>query len=182
MTKIAVIVGSNRPGRFGIQVGKWLVDYAAGKTDVAYELVDISDYNLPVLDEEVPSGASKEHTKAWAAAIAQYDGFVYVTAEYNHSVPGNFKNAVDYLNAEWQYKPVGYVSYGWAKGHRAVEAWRSIAAQFNQFDIREEVNIQLDGSNVFNPSDFEASQADALINALSFWSAEFQQSRAKLAN
>lgn len=180
MTKVAIIIGSTRPGRFGPQVAEWLLKRAEAQFGSTFELVDIADYNLPILDEAIPGGVTKPHTKAWSEKINSYDGFVFVTPEYNHSIPGSFKNAVDFLNKEWNYKPVAYVSYGWAKGHRSVESWRTIAAQFHQYDLREEVNIQLDGTNEFKETDWENKQADALLKAISFWSAEFAESRKKL--
>lgn len=180
MTKIGVIIGSTRPGRFGPQVGEWFFKRAQEKAGDVFELVDIADFNLPVLDEDTPGVAKKDHSRKWSEKIQSLDGFVFVTGEYNHSVPGNFKNAVDYLNSEWTYKPVGYVGYGWAKGHRSIGAWRSIAAQFHQYDLREEVNVQLDGTNTFKETDNDNFHADALIKAIVFWSGEFAESRKKL--
>ncbi len=180
MAKIAIIVGSTRPGRFGPQVAQWLHEQSKKQYDGQFEVVDIADFNLPILDEPVPSGVTKEHTKRWSEAIAQYDGFVYVTPEYNHSLPGSFKNAVDFLNKEWAHKPAAYVSYGWAQGHRAVEAWRLVAAQFSQYDLREEVNIQLDGTGKFTPNEFVEAHAAALLESVVFWSTELAPIRQKL--
>lgn len=181
MAKIGIIVGSTRPGRFAPQVAEWVYGRAKKDYEGVFDIVDIAEFSLPVLDEEIPGGVSKDHTKRWAETIASYDGFVFVTGEYNHSVPGNFKNAVDFLNKEWQYKPVAYVSYGWALGHRAVAAWRAIAAQFSQYDLREEVNIQLDGTGQFVETDFINTHADALIKSIVFWSEEFAAIRKKIS-
>jgi NAD(P)H-dependent FMN reductase len=180
MAKIAIIVGSTRPGRFGPQVAEWFHGLTKNEHGGVFDIIDIADFSLPILDEPIPSGISKDHTKRWSEAIAQYDGYVYVTPEYNHSLPGSFKNAVDFLSHEWSHKPVAYVGYGWAKGHRAIEAWRTVAAQFSQYDLREEVNIQLDGSGTFVPNDFDTSHAEALIKSIVFWAEELAPIRQKL--
>src|SRR5438045_3127881 len=91
MLKIAIIIGSTRPGRKAETVARWVHGIASQRNDAQYELVDIAAFNLPLLDEPVPPSLGKysqPHTKAWAAKIAPFDGFVFVTPEYNHSVPG----------------------------------------------------------------------------------------------
>src|SRR6476659_6890206 len=128
MIRVGVILGSTRPGRIGEAVAKWVFENASKRTDAEYELVDIADYNLPLLDEPVPPSMgqySKPHTKAWAAKIGSFDGYVFVTPEYNHGISGALKNAIDFLFAEWNNKAAGFVSYGGAGGARAVEqlAW-----------------------------------------------------------
>ena len=112
---IAVILGSTRPGRNGKPVADWVMDKAAARTTAQYDLVDLLDHPLPHLDEALPPGMGQyagEHTKAWAATIAPYDGFIFVTPEYNHSTSGVLKNAIDYLSAEWNNKAAAFVSYG----------------------------------------------------------------------
>jgi NAD(P)H-dependent FMN reductase len=144
--KIAVIVGSTRPGRVGDQVGRWVLEQAQARAGVEYELIDLAEVGLPLLDEPIPPAAGRyanEHTKAWAARIAAYDGFIFVTAEYNHGVPGAFKNAFDYLYAEWNDKAVGFVSYGADGGVRAVEQWRGIVANAKLADVRAVVSLSI---------------------------------------
>src|SRR5258705_6425831 len=129
MLKIAIILGSTRPGRNGEAVAKWVHEIAKKRTDAEFELVDIKDYNLPLLDEPVPpiiGQYSKPHTKAWAAKIGSFDGYVFVTPEYNHGISGALKNAIDFLFAEWNNKAAGFVSYGGAGGARAVEHLRFV--------------------------------------------------------
>jgi NAD(P)H-dependent FMN reductase len=90
MLKIGIIIGSTRPGRIGEGVAKWVYETAQKRSDAKFELVDIKDFNLPLLDEPIPSSMgqySKPHTKAWAAKIDSFDGFVFVTPEYNHGIP-----------------------------------------------------------------------------------------------
>src|SRR5256886_13552309 len=120
--RIAIILGSTRPGRNGEAVAKWVHEIAKKRTDAEFELVDIKDFNLPLLDEPMPpimGQYSKPHTKAWAAKVGSFDGYVFVTPEYNHGVPGALKNAIDFLFREWNDKAAGFVSYGGAGGGRA---------------------------------------------------------------
>src|SRR5881296_2148729 len=99
MFRIAIIIGSTRPGRNGEAVAKWVHEIARKRADAEFELVDIKDFNLPLLDEPMPpimGQYSKSHTKAWAAKIGSFDGYVFVTPEYNHGIPGALKNAIDF--------------------------------------------------------------------------------------
>src|SRR6476659_384141 len=127
MLKLAIIIGSTRPGRVGEAVARWVYELAKPREDAEFELVDIADFNLPLLDEPVPPSQgkySKPHTKAWAAKVESFDGYVFVTPEYNHGTSGALKNAIDFLYAEWNNKAAGFVSYGGASGARAVEQLR----------------------------------------------------------
>jgi NAD(P)H-dependent FMN reductase len=162
MTRIAVVVGSTRPGRRAEAVAKWVHD-AAGRHpavvtgDVQVELVDLADYDLPLLDEPVPAmfaAYSHPHTQRWAATIASFDGFVFVTPEYNHSVPAALKNAIDYLHAEWNDKAAGFVSYGVHGGTRAVEHLRLTMAELKIADVRSQVVLPVFTDFVFaDPND-----------------------------
>jgi NAD(P)H-dependent FMN reductase len=132
MPKIAIILGSTRPGRNGEAVAKWVLDIAKRRDDAEYELVDIAEYKLPLLDEPLPPSMghySQPHTKAWAEKIGAFDGFVFVTPEYNHSTCGALKNAIDFLFAEWNNKAAGFVSYGAVGGARAVEHLRLVMGE-----------------------------------------------------
>jgi NAD(P)H-dependent FMN reductase len=132
MLRIAIIIGSTRPNRNGEAVAKWVHEVAKKRSDAEFELVDIKDFNLPLLDEPVPpimGQYSKPHTKAWAAKIASFDAYVFVTPEYNHGISGALKNAIDFLYGEWNNKAAGFVSYGGASGARAVEQLRLVLAE-----------------------------------------------------
>ena len=101
MLKVAIIIGSTRPGRKAEVVARWVYDIASKRSDAAFEIVDIKDFNLPLLDEPVPAAMgqySQPHTKAWAAKIEQFDAFVFVTPEYNHGPSAALKNAIDFLH------------------------------------------------------------------------------------
>src|ERR1700756_4657683 len=115
MLEVAIIIGSTRPGRKGEAVAQWVYDIARKRSDAAFEIVDIKDFNLPLLDEPVQAATgqySRPHTKAWAAKIAEFDAFVFVTPEYNHGPSAALKNAIDFLHREWNNRSVGFVGYG----------------------------------------------------------------------
>ncbi|MFJ6567700.1 NADPH-dependent FMN reductase [Streptomyces sp. NPDC091292] len=149
MTRIAVILGSTRPGRRGAAVARW-VDEAAGRHpavksgEVTTEVVDLADFGLPLLDEPVPAAFGqygKEHTRRWSETIASFDGFVFVTPEYNHSVPAALKNAIDFLYGEWHNKAAGFVSYGVHGGTRAVEHLRLILGEVKIATVASQVAL-----------------------------------------
>ena len=121
MLRIGIIVGSTRPGRKAEAVARWVHDIAKKRSDAEYEVVDIEHYHLPLLDEPLPPAMGQhehEHTKAWAAKIASFDGYVFVTPEYNHGISGALKNAIDYLFFEWNNKAAGFIGYGSAGGEK----------------------------------------------------------------
>jgi NAD(P)H-dependent FMN reductase len=141
MLKFAVIIGSTRPGRVGEAVGRWVYELAQKRSDAGFELVDVKDFDLPLLDEPVPPSQgkySKEHTKNWAAKVASFDGYVFVTPEYNHGISGALKNAIDFLYAEWNNKAAGFVGYGSAGGARAVEDLRLVMAEVQVATVRNQ--------------------------------------------
>ena len=144
--RIAVILGSTRPGRRGEQVARWVMDQARHRTDAEFELIDLVDYPLPHLDEPLPPNMGayqSRHTQDWAAIIGRFDGFVFVTPEYNHSTSGVLKNAIDYVYAEWNNKAMGVVSYGASGGIRAAEHLRLIAGELQMADVRTNVALSL---------------------------------------
>jgi len=145
--KIAILVGSTRPGRKGSAVGRWVLDAAVQRDDAEFELVELDDHHLPLLDEPVDAGAAKrnyerESTRAWSRLVDGFDGFVWVTPEYNHGVPAAMKNAVDLLYPEWNHKVAGFVGYGFDGATRAVEQWRSILAAVVMYTVRPQVALQ----------------------------------------
>jgi NAD(P)H-dependent FMN reductase len=110
MLRIAIIIGSTRAGRKGEAVAKWVYEIAQNRSDAEVELVDIKDFDLPLLDEPVSpimGQYNKPHTKTWAAKIGSFDGYVFVTPEYNHGISGALKNAIDFLYHVWVNKADG---------------------------------------------------------------------------
>lgn len=146
MLKIGIIVGSTRPGRKAPQVAEWVHGIASRRSDADFEIVDIADYDLPLLDEAMLPAMNQyqhAHTKGWAEKVGSLDGFVFVTPEYNHSISGAMKNAIDFVYAEWNNKAAGFVSYGSAGGTRAVEHLRGIMAEVQVADVRGHVSLSL---------------------------------------
>jgi NAD(P)H-dependent FMN reductase len=177
MTKIGIILGSTRPGRNGEQVAKWVYDVASKRTDAEFELVDLLDYKLPHLDEVLPPAAgqySQEHTFAWADKIAEFDGFVFVTPEYNHSTSGALKNAIDFLFKEWNNKALGFVSYGGHGGTRAVEHLRLMAGELMMADVRTQLALYLgsdfENYSVFQPTERHEQTLNTVLDQVVAWS------------
>lgn len=143
--KIAVITGSTRPGSVGGTVTDWYIDQAKDVDGVNLETISLVEEKLPFLDEPAPPAMhqyTKDHTKKWSEKIAKYDAYVWITAEYNHSIPAALKNAIDFLFHEWANKPVALVSYGSMGGVRAAEHLRQVAGELQMADIREVVMIR----------------------------------------
>jgi NAD(P)H-dependent FMN reductase len=181
MINIAVIVGSTRPGRKADVVGRWVLELAKLRNDANYALVDIEDFHLPLLDEPVPPAMnqySKPHTKAWAAKIAAFDGFVFVTPEYNHGTSGALKNAIDFLYKEWNNKAAGFVGYGSAGGVRAVEHLRLVMGELQVADVRAQVSLSLytdfENFTTFKPAAMHENAVGAMLDQVVAWSGALQ--------
>jgi NAD(P)H-dependent FMN reductase len=182
MVNIAIIVGSTRPGRKADAVARWVFDIAKARTDAKFEVVDIEHFNLPLLDEPVPPSMgqySKPHTRAWAERIAPFDGFVFVTPEYNHGTSGALKNAIDYLYKEWNNKAAGFVAYGSAGGVRAVEHLRLVMGELQVADVRAQVMLSLftdfENFTAFKPAQHHEKNVHALLDQLVAWSGALQK-------
>ena len=188
MPKIAIIIGSTRPGRNGEAVAKWVHEVAQKRSDAQFELVDIKDFDLPLLDEPVPPSMgqySKPHTKAWAAKIGSFDGYVFVTPEYNHGISGALKNAIDFLFREWNDKAAGFVGYGGAGGVRAVEQLRLVLAEVQIATVRNQVLLSLftdfENFSVFKPGPTKEASVNEMLDQLIAWSGALQRLREKAA-
>lgn len=186
---IKVILGSTRPNRFGGQVADWVMHLAKEFPGATFELVDLKEVNLPLLDEPIPAvhgKYSQPHTKEWSRIINEADGFVVVTGEYNFTIPAAVKNAFDFLAAEWRYKPIAFVSYGAAAGGaRAVEHFRSSVANLSMFDLREQVIIpnywtQQNENGQFVPSDEQVQTAKKLLERIAYWADYLKPARKTL--
>jgi NAD(P)H-dependent FMN reductase len=172
--KIGIVIGSTRPGRKGAGVGAWVHEIASRRDDAEFEIVDLADYGLVLLDEEtVPSDAGGEYasaaTRRWSRKIDELDGFVWVTPEYNHGVPAAMKNALDVLWAEWGNKTVGFVAYGFDGGTRSVEQWRMIVAAAFMIAVRPQVALQNFAdfdANTFTPLDRRERELTSLLDSL----------------
>jgi NAD(P)H-dependent FMN reductase len=174
--KIAVILGSTRPGRNGEAVARWVYEIAKKRIDAEFEFVDIKDFNLPLLDEPIPPSQghySKEHTKVWSAKIDSFDGYIFVTAEYNHGIPGALKNAIDYLYKEWNNKAAGFVGYGSAGGVRAVEQLRLVMAELQVADVRAQVAVSIitefENFQIFKPASYQEKLVNNMLDQVISW-------------
>jgi NAD(P)H-dependent FMN reductase len=181
MIKLQVIIGSTRPNRAGKGVGDWVYEVAKKRHDIEVELVDVAALELPLLDEPVPPSVgqpTKEHTKQWAAKVAEADGYIFVTAEYNHSVPGALKNAIDYVYKEWNNKAAGFVSYGSNGGSRAVEHLRGILGEVQIADVREQLLLSLandfENYSTLKPTPAHEQQLGKVIDQVVSWATALQ--------
>jgi NAD(P)H-dependent FMN reductase len=188
MLRLAIIIGSTRPNRVGEPVGRWVHQLAQQRRDAEFELVDIEDFNLPLLDEPVPPSLgkyAKEHTKRWAAKIASFDGYVFVTPEYNHGTSGALKNAIDFLYAEWNDKAAGFVGYGSAGGVRAVEHLRLVMAEVQVATVRAQVALSLrtdfENFTVFKPASYHEKSVGQMLDQVIAWSGALKALREKSA-
>ncbi|WP_350347925.1 NAD(P)H-dependent oxidoreductase [Agromyces sp. G08B096] len=189
MIRLAIVLGSTRTHRRGAAVADWALATArrTAPEGVELELVDIADFALPVLDEPAPGAwgiYAHEHTRRWSEAIDSFDGYLFVTPEYNHGVPGPFKNAIDFLFAEWHHKAVGFVSYGVNGGVRAVEQLRQVAAELHLAVVRSQVvlNTYTDfdyrgvdlgdptATGVFAPDARHADDLARVVDEVATWS------------
>jgi NAD(P)H-dependent FMN reductase len=185
MTKVGIILGSTRPGRNGEAVAQWVHDIASKREDAEFELVDLQDYPLPHLDEPVPPSLgqySKAHTKEWSAKVGSFDAYVFVTPEYNHSISGALKNAIDYLFQEWNNKAAGFVSYGGVGGARAVEHLRLIMGELMVADVRAQVALSLytdfENYSVFRPAARHEDALNAMLDQVVAWGTALKAVRA----
>jgi NAD(P)H-dependent FMN reductase len=183
--RIGIIIGSTRPGRNGAQVAEWVASVAAERTDANYEVVDLLDFDLPHLDEAIPASLGQyanEHTRTWAEKVASFDGYIFVTPEYNHSTSGALKNAIDFVYGEWNNKAAGFVSYGSAGGTRAVEHLRLIVGELQIADVRQQVAFSLhtdfENYSVLKAGPQHAAQLTTMLDQLVSWSGALAGTRA----
>jgi NAD(P)H-dependent FMN reductase len=144
LPNIAIIIGSTRDSRFADKPAAWMLKQAQARGDMTVELVDLREFDLPLFNE---MGGNKfvptqdPTALAWQAKIAEFDGYIFVTAEYNHSVTGALKNALDQAYVEWNRKPMGAIGYGGLGAARAVEHLRNIAVELEMVPVRGAVHI-----------------------------------------
>lgn len=188
MLSIAIVTGSTRPGRNNEAVATWVHNVAKQRTDAEFEVVDIADYNLPLLDEPRPAlygEYAHEHTKAWSDKIAPFDAYVFVTPEYNHGTSPALKNAIDYLWREWNNKAAGFVSYGGTGGIRAAEQLRLITAPLMIATVAAQVPLSLftdfENFKIFKPSPQRQKELNKMLDQLVAWAAVLKTLRVESA-
>ncbi|KJB88193.1 reductase [Paenibacillus sp. E194] len=168
---IGIIIGSTREGRVSPQVAKWVKEIADQRGDANYTVIDIADYKLPLLGEP---GQDASGVQAWSEVIAKQDGFVFIVQEYNHSITGALKNALDYLRVEWNNKAAGIVSYGSVGGARAAEHLRGIMGELLIADVRVHPALSLftdfENGTDFKPKAVQADSVNQMLDQLIPWS------------
>ena len=172
MTKlnIGIILGSTREGRVSPQVGAWVKEIADKRGDANYTIIDIADYNFPFLGAP---GADTTKVGEWSEIIAKQDGFVFITQEYNHSITGALKNALDLLREEWNNKAAGIVSYGSVGGARAAEHLRGILGELLVADVRVHPALSLFTDFVngteFKPAEHQVQSVNEMLDQVIPW-------------
>jgi NAD(P)H-dependent FMN reductase len=175
MPKLLIVIASTRPGRIGLPVANWFEERAVEHGAFELEVVDLAELALPLLDEPNHPRLrqyTKEHTQAWSRTVDSADAFVFVTAEYNYGYPAALKNAVDYLHHEWQYKPLGFVSYGGvAAGTRAVQQLKQVMTALRVMVTGASVNIPfvtqfLDDERVIHGNEVMTQAAADMLDEL----------------
>ena len=176
MLRVAIIIGSTRAGRKADAVAKWVYEISQKRSDAEFELVDIKDFDLPLLDEPMSPMMGQythEHTKKWSEKIWSFDAYVFVTPEYNHGTSGALKNAIDYLYREWVNKAAGFVGYGGAAGVRAVENLRLVMGELQVADVRAQVGLSLftdfENFSVFKPAPQHEKSVNTMFDQVIAW-------------
>ncbi len=172
--KLMIVIASTRPGRVGGVVADWFERRAREEGDFDLEVVDLAALNLPFMDEPKHPRFRQyihEHTRAWSRMVEAADAFVFVMPEYNYGFNAPIKNAIDYLHHEWQYKPVGFVSYGGiSAGTRAVQMLKQVVTTLKMYPVVEAVQIpfvqQLIKDGRFEPNEILEQAADAMLAEL----------------
>jgi NAD(P)H-dependent FMN reductase len=186
--KIAIIIGSTRDARFGDKPAKWIYEIASARGDIDVEIVDLKDFPLPLFNE-VASNAwvptQNEVGQAWQKKIAEFDGYIFITAEYNRSITGALKNALDFAYPEWNKKAAAYVGYGSVGAARAIEHLRNISVELQMAPTRTGVHIQggdfmavwQQGKEISELTYLDAG-VTAMLDELAWWSKALKTARA----
>lgn len=180
LPRIAIITGASRPGSVNKSVAEWVLAQVAGRADAEFELVDIADFKLPLLDEAYPAAYQNYQnpvTKAWSAKVSEFDGFIFVVHEYNHTAGPVLTNALSYLNVEFNNKAAGFVSYGSMGGARAVEHLRESLSELQVAHVRNQVMFSLfddfENFSEFKPTEQNAGTLAPMVDQLVSWTKGF---------
>ena len=186
--KIAIIISSTRDTRFGEKPAKWIYEAASKRDDIEAEIVDLRDFPLPLFNE-VASNAwaptQNEVGQAWQKKIGEFDGYIFITAEYNRSITGALKNALDFAYPEWNKKAAAYVGYGSVGAARAIEHLRNISVELQMAPTRTGVHIQggdfmavwQQGKEISELTYLDAG-VTAMLDELAWWSKALKTARA----
>lgn len=185
--RIAIVMSTTRPGRFGETPANWLLEIGRARGDADFELIDFRDFPMPLFDEAlalVYAPATNPVAIEFARKMRTFDGYVFVTAEYNHSVPGVLKNALDYLYTELHRKPAAFVGYGGVGGSRAVEHLRHILAELQMATLKHAVHIgapeligMLREGRTMADYPYLADAAEMMLDDLAWWTSALRTAR-----
>ena len=185
--KIAIVVGSTRAARFADVPTQWIAKIAKAHADIDVEIVDLRDWPLPFFDEVASSAwapSQNEVAQRWQKKVAEFDGFIFTAAEYNHAPTGVLKNAIDYAANEWNKKPAGFVGYGSVGGARAVEQLRLIAVELQMAPVKSAVHIAWgdflavrQGEKKLEDLEHLNQAATALVNDVAWWAKVLKAAR-----
>lgn len=178
MLKIGIVLGSTREGRVSPQVGEWVKGIADKRGDAEYEIIDIADFQLPFLGT---TDGTEPGIAAWNEKLANVDGFVFIVQEYNHSITGALKNALDFAREAWNNKAAGIVSYGSTGGARAAEHLRGIMGELMIADVRVHPTLSLftdfENGSVFKPAELHLENVNAMLDQVNAWSGALKSLR-----
>jgi len=186
---IKIILGSVRQGRFGDKPAEWIATLAKEKEGLSVELLDLRDYALPMFQEATsPANIKGEYesqeVNRWAEKIAEADGFIIVTPEYNHGYPSSLKNNIDYLYKEWGNKPICFVGYGSTGGARVIQQLRQVAIELQMAPTRNSVHIispwlltEVDGTLKVGALDAYDKPAENMLTQLTWWANALKNAR-----
>ncbi|HLW92940.1 MAG TPA: NADPH-dependent FMN reductase [Roseiarcus sp.] len=187
--KIAIIIATTRAVRFGHKPAQWIFDIASKRDDMEFEIVDLRDFPMPFFDEVATNAwapTQNEVAQRWQKKVAEFDGYIFVSAEYNRGVPAVLKNALDYAYPEWNRKAAAYIGYGAVGGARAIEQLRLISVELQMAPMRTGVHIQgADFMAVWRQGkpiselEYLKPNADAMLDELAWWTNALKAARAK---
>jgi NAD(P)H-dependent FMN reductase len=188
MPRIAVIISTTRATRFADVPAKWISDLARARGDMAIELIDLRDYPMPFFDEVASNAwvpSTNEVAQRWQRKVAEFDGYIFVTAEYNRGIPGVLKNALDYAYPEWNRKPAACLGYGSVGGARAIEQLRLNCIELQMAPTRSGVHIQgvdffeaLQNQKPLDDIPFIEQNAVTMLDELYWWTQALKAARA----
>lgn len=177
--KIGIVISSIRENRYADKAKEWFLSIAQKRTDLDFEVVDLRDYNLPMFSEPASPAygpPQNEAARRWGAKLAELDGIVFVVAEYNRSITGALKNALDYAYNEFNRKPATFVAYGGVGGARAVEQLRLMTVELQMAPTRNAVHINMEpflatmkGEKKLSDYDYLNKSADVTLDEFSWW-------------
>ena len=180
MVKIAIVTGTTRKGRNNLQVAEWLTNYAKENySDHDFELVDIKEFNLPRFEEDyIPAMKKGQYdipeVQAWSDKIRTFDGYIFVTPEYNKGIPSGLKDALDHISGELHNKAAGIAAYGGSLGVTSIAALRLILANFKlavtSTTATFSLNTDFENMSVFKPADYHSASVNTLFEEVIAWS------------